>query len=356
MRVQYFFISKAGVALEPTLVLLRAVRAEAAVCRLHPGVALGDAVFKGLRAAAKRGLSVAAILWVRAAAVVLVVLLEAFGGVLLVARVGGVVALVVEVALVLVAAVVVVDIATLLVVGRRRGRGATAVTLDPDIALLDPLSGGVVALDPDLALDVLGVLGGSLAPDVDVDVGVLGLLLLLLLLLLLGLLLGRLDGLEAGQEANDLGQTGVGDGELLLPVLQLLLLAEQPVDAVTDANTAALLDVSADALRVRRDVLQGTAHIAHAAVDPLGLLGVGLEGVVDLADGQQAPHFVEVGAHAADDAHVDGVGGTDITQTLGLVQELAELVCAAEGSRRRAERKELSLRHGGEREDGAVGG
>ena len=355
MRVQYFFISKAGVALEPTLVLLRAVRAEAAVCRLHPGVALGDAVFKGLGAAAKRGLGVAAVLWVRAAAVVLVVLLEALGGVLLVARVGGVVALVVEVALVLVAAVVVVDIATLLVVGRRRGRGATAVTLDPDIALLDPLSGGVVALDPDLALDVLGVLGGSLAPDVDVDVGVLG-LLLLLLLLLLGLLLGRLDGLEAGQEANDLGQTGVGDGELLLPVLQLLLLAEQPVDAVTDANTAALLDVSADALRVRRDVLQGTAHIAHAAVDPLGLLGVGLEGVVDLADGQQAPHFVEVGAHAADDAHVDGVGGTDITQTLGLVQELAELVCAAEGSRRRAERKELSLRHGGEREDGAVGG
>ena len=355
MRVQYFFISKAGVALEPTLVLLRAVRAEAAVCRLHPGVALGDAVFKGLGAAAKRGLGVAAVLWVRAAAVVLVVLLEALGGVLLVARVGGVVALVVEVALVLVAAVVVVDIATLLVVGRRRGRGATAVTLDPDIALLDPLSGGVVALDPDLALDVLGVLGGSLAPDVDVDVGVLG-LLLLLLLLLLGLLLGRLDGLEAGQEANDLGQTGVGDGELLLPVLQLLLLAEQPVDAVTDANTAALLDVSADALRVRRDVLQGTAHIAHAAVDPLGLLGVGLEGVVDLADGQQAPHFVEVGAHAADDAHVDGVGGTDITQTLGLVQELAELVCAAEGSRRRAERKELSLCHGGEREDGAVGG
>jgi hypothetical protein len=340
LRVQHFIVSEARVALEPTVVLLRAIRAVAAVAALHPGLALGHAVLEGLGAPAKGSGGIAAVLGV---ALVLVVLLEALGGVLLVARVGGVVALEIEVALVLVAAVVVmaraalvdVDVAALLVV-----RGCRAVTLNPDVALLDT-TGAVVALDPDLALKVLGVLGRSLAPDVDVDVGVLG------LLLLLGLL-GLLHRLEARQEADDLQQSGVGNDELLLAVLQLLLLAEQPVDAVTDAHAAALLDVAANALRVRRDVLQGAAHIAHAAVHPLGLLRVGLEGIVDFADGQQALHFVEVGAHAADDAHVDGVGGTDIAQALGLVEELAELVCAAEGSRRRTERKDLALDHGGE--------
>src|SRR5690242_16933909 len=191
LRVQYLRVAEAVVALEPTCGVLRAVRAVAARRALHPAVALRDAVFKRLWAAAERrlgrGRGVAAV--VGAAALrVLVVLREALRRrVLLVARVRGVVALKVEVALVGVAAVVVVDVAALLVVG-----GAGAVALDPHVALLDA-AGAVVALDPDVALNVLRVLGGSsVAPDVDVDVRVLG-----RRLLLLGLLLGRLDRLEA---------------------------------------------------------------------------------------------------------------------------------------------------------------
>lgn len=170
-------------------------------------------------------------------------------------------------------------------------------------------------------------------------------LLLLLLLVLLGLV-GLLNGLQSGQVAEDLAETVVGNYEFLFPVLELFLLADEPVNTVPHANTAAVLNVASDALGVRGNVLEGAAHIAHAAVDPFGLFVVGLEDVVDFADREQTAHLFEIRADATDDAHVDGVGGADITNALGLCEELGELVGASESGGSRAEGDELSFGHG----------
>jgi hypothetical protein len=212
-----------------------------------------------------------------------------------------------------------VDVAMLFEVGWR-----LAIAVDPDIAVFFKMLGrSTIALDPNLPVDVRGVAGlrrRCLLVDIDVDVR-------LLLGGVLGLGLVRLlDRLQSSQVAERFAQTGMRNVELLLPVLQLLLLAQEPVDAVPHADTTTILDVASDAFGVRRDVLEGTAHVAHAPVDPFGLLGVGFEDVVDLADRQQASHFIEVGSNAANDAHVDGIGGTDVAHTFGFGQEFGELI------------------------------
>jgi hypothetical protein len=235
-----------------------------------------------------------------------------------------------------------VDVGVLLI-----ARRALAVALNIDFALDTP--GGSVALDEDLTLDLLMGVLGRIAMDVDVDVGFLvGVLVRVLLLLLLGPL-GLLDRLQSGQVAQDFGKTGVGNVELLLSVLELLLLAEQPVEAVTNTNAASGFDVSTDALRVRRDVLKGAAHVSHGAVHPARLLRVGLEGIVDFADREETTNFIEVGTDATNDAHVDSVGWTDIADSFGLVHELSNLVGTADCRRCSTEGEELSFNHGGGR-------
>jgi hypothetical protein len=237
-------------------------------------------------------------------------------------------------------ALVNVDVAMLFEVGWR-----LAIAVDPDIAVFFKMLGGsTIALDPDLPVDVRGVAGlrrRRLLVDIDVDVR-------LLLGGVLGLGLVRLlDGLQSSQVAERFAQTGMRDVELLLPVLQLLLLAQEPVDAVPHADTTPILDIASDAFGVRRDVLEGTAHVAHAPVDPFGLFRVGFEDVVDLADRQQASHFVKVGSNAANDAHVDGIGGTDVAHTFGFGQEFGELVGSSKSASSGTQGQDLSFNHDG---------
>lgn len=363
LRIQYFFVPEAGIALKPTLVVGRAnwlgctvlgvlsVRAVVvgvllpASAALHPRVALWETVLVGFWAAAERfreGTSIRmALLGVLGAVLVVVLmLLMVLVAVVVLGVVAGLTTRAVDVdvglnMLATAAALIDVDVGVLLVAW-----WALAVALNPDVALGDTAGG--IALDVDLTVDAVGVVLGCVTVDVDVDVRFLG--------LLLGRRLGPLgllDGFQAGQVAKDLAETGVGDVELLLPVLELLLLAQQPVETVTHADATAGLDVAANALRMGRDVLEGAAHVAHGPVDPFRLLRVGFERVVDLADGQQATHFVEISAHAADDAHVDGVGWAYIAHAFGLVHELAQLVGAADGRGRSADGDELSFSHGG---------
>lgn len=186
-------------------------------------------------------------------------------------------------------------------------RSATyGVVLDPRLALLGyPPRAMLASLDPDLPLVPVR---SFVVPHVDVDVHMLVdvhiaacvvavvLLVVFMLLVLLVLFVGllarvRLDG---GEVSDNLGQAGVGDGDLLLAVLELLLLAQQPVDAVAQADTATVVDVARYTLGVRGDVLQGAAHVAHGTVHPLGLFGVRFESIVDFLDGEQTAHFVEV--------------------------------------------------------------
>ena len=244
---------------------------------LHPGIALGETVFVGFRAAAEglgeaRVVSALGLDGVLGAVVVLLLV-----ALVVVRLVAAVTALLLEVGVVtgsraavvevLGSALVLVDVhvATLLVVS-----WGLTVALNPDIAVLLYVSRRrAITLNPDIPLDVrrVGGLGlrlglglGRFLMDVDIDVR-----------LLVGRfgLLGLLDWLQSSQVADDLAETGMRDGELLLPVLELLLLAEQPVDAVPHADAAAVLDIAGDAFRVRRDVLKGAAHVAHASVDPL---------------------------------------------------------------------------------------
>lgn len=334
---------------------------------LHPGVALGKTILEGFGATAEglregTGLVVVALDLDGVLRAVVILLFEALVVLSLVASITAMVfkvgvvtgsgsgTAVIEV-LVSALALVNIHIATLLVVDCR-----LTVALDPDVAvLLYVTSRRTVTLDPDFPVDVrrvgrlrlrlrrgLGLSLGRFLVDVDVDVG----------FLLGGLWLVRLlVRLQSSQVAEDGAEAGLRNVELLLPVLQLLLLAEQPVDAVPDANTAAVLDVTSDALRVGRDVLQSAAHVAHASVDPFGLFRVGLEDVVDLADGEQTSHFVQVGLDAADDAHVDGIGRTDVADAFGLVEELGKLVRPSEGTSGSADGENLSFNHGGRCED-----
>jgi hypothetical protein len=259
---------------------------------LHPGVALGKTVLERFRAAAE-GLSEGTALAVPALRLdgvlraVVVLLLEAL---VILSLVTSIAALVFKVSVVTgsgTAVVVVlrsalalidVHVATLLVVGCRM-----TVALNPDIAVFLYMTRRcTVTLDPDFSVDVrrvrrlrlgLGLRLGRFLVDVDVDMS-----------FLLGLGLMRLlVRLQSSQIAEHRAETGLRDVELLLSVLQLLLLAEQPVDAVPHADAAAVLDIAGDALRVRRGVLQSAAHVAQAAVDPHGLLRIGLEDVVDFA-------------------------------------------------------------------------
>ena len=68
---------------------------------------------------------------------------------------------------------------------------------------------------------------------------------------------------------------------------------------------------------------------------------------MDLADGQQASHFIEVGPDAANDAHVDGVGWANVADALGLGEELGELVGTPKGTGGSTEREDLSFNHDG---------
>jgi hypothetical protein len=224
--------------------------------------------------------------------------------------------------------------------------GSTGILLNVDVPVNVRRVGSVVGMSGSSSM------GGSrrwrrrsLLMNLNVNVR----LFLLLLLGMLGLV-GLLNGLESGQVAEDLAETVVGDCEFLFSVLELFLLAEQPVNTVPHADTAAVLNVASDAFSVGRNVLEGAAHIAHAAVDPFGLFVVGLEDVVDFADREQTAHLFEIRANATDDAHVDGVGWTDITHTLGLCKELGELVGASESGGSRAEGDELSFDHGEEQD------
>jgi hypothetical protein len=252
-------------------------------------------------------------------------------------------------------ALVNIVLAVLLVVSWR-----LTVALYPNITVLLDVSGtSAFTLDVDVPVNMRGVgrvmdrsrsrdrsgSGRGLLVDFNVDVG------FLLGVLMLGLV-GFLDGLQGGQVAKDLAETLVGDAEFLLPVLELFLFAEEPVDAVPHANTAAIFNVASDAFRVGGNVFEGAAHVAHAAVDPFGFFRVGLEDVVDFADREQTAHLFEIRADAADDAHVDGIGWADVAHTFGLCKELCELVGAAEGRGRSAEGDELSLDHDGQT-DGA---
>lgn len=251
-----------------------------------------------------------------------------------------------------------IDLTVFLVVGRR-----LVVALNPDITVFLNAPGSTsILLNVDVPVNVRRVgsvvgmsgsrnrsMGGSrrwrrsLLMNFNVDVR-----LLLLLLVFLGMLglVGLFNGLESGQVAEDLAKTVVGNCEFLFSVLELFLLAEQPVNTVPHANTAAVLNVASDAFSMGRNVLEGAAHIAHAAVDPFGLFVVGLEDVVDFADREQTAHLLEIRADATDDAHVDGVGWTDITNPLGLCEEFGELVGASESGGSRAEGDELSFDHG----------
>lgn len=240
---------------------------------LHPGVALWEAVLVRFRAASE-GLGEARVVValrldgvLRAVVVFLLVALVVVGLVAavttLLLEVGVVTGSRAAVVKVLGSTLVLVDVhvATLLVVS-----WGLTVALNPNIAVLFYVSRRrAITLDPDIPLDVrrvggLGLRLGRLLMDVDVNVRLLG--------GRLGLL-GLLDRLQSSQVADDLAETGMRDGELLLPVLELLLLAEQPVDAVPHADAAAVLDIASDAFRVRRDVLKSAAHVAHASVDPL---------------------------------------------------------------------------------------
>lgn len=274
------------------------------------------------------------------AALILVVLLEALLILGLVARTAGlltaldvdVALLVLRGALVMVVVLIDVDVAVLLKVGLR----AAMITLDVNIAvLLNAPGGSITVVNVDLPLDLLSVLGCVLV-DVDIDVG--------LFLGRLGLW-RRLDGLQTGQEAENLAETVVRDVQLLLSVLKLLLLAQQPVHAVPDANASTVLHIASDALGVRRDVLKRATDVSHGAIDPFGLLRIRLEGVVDFADGKKALDFVEIGSHAANNAHVDGIRRTNVANAFGLVQELAELVGTANRTRGGAEGEDLSFNH-----------
>lgn len=68
---------------------------------------------------------------------------------------------------------------------------------------------------------------------------------------------------------------------------------------------------------------------------------------MDLADGQKTSHFIEVGSDAANDAHVDGIGWADVADTLGLGEELGELVGTSKGAGGSTEREDLSFNHDG---------
>jgi hypothetical protein len=156
-------------------------------------------------------------------------------------------------------------------------RRALAIAFNPDVALLDT-PGSSVALNKHLALDPFGsMLGWCVALDVDVDVG--------LFLWRLGLL-GFFDRFQSGQVTEHLAETGVREVELLLSVLELLLLAKQPVDAVSDANAASGFNVTTDTLGVGCDVLERATDVSHGAIHPSWLLRVGLERIVDFADGE----------------------------------------------------------------------
>jgi hypothetical protein len=141
----------------------------------------------------------------------------------------------------------------------------------------------------------------------------------------------------------------MGDVELLLSVLELLLLAQQPVKSVTDANAASCFNITTDALGVWRDVLEGTTNVSHGAIHPSRLFGIGFEGIVDFADRQQASNFIKIRADATNDAHVDGIRWTNIANTFGFVHELAELVGAADCRGSGAHGEKLSFNHGGSR-------
>lgn len=325
---------------------------------LHPGVALRKTVLERFRAAAEglregTGLVVVALGLNRVLRAVVVLLLEAL---VILSLVTSIAALVFKVSVVTrsgTAVVVVlrsaltlinVHVATLLVVGCRM-----TVALNPDIAVfLYMTRRRTVTLDPDFPVDVrrvrrlrLRLRLGRFLVDVDVDMS-----------FLLGLGLMRLlVRLQSSQVAEHRAETGLRDVELLLSVLQLLLLAEQPVDAVPDTDTATVLDIASDALSVRRDVLESAAHIAHASIDPFGLLRVGFEDVVDLADGEKTSHFIKVGLDAANDAHIDCIGRTNVADAFGLVEEFGKLVSTSKGTSGSTESENLSFNHDGRCED-----
>lgn len=225
-----------------------------------------------------------------------------------------------------------IDVTMLFVMSRR-----LTIALNPDVAvLLDP-SRSSITLDPDLSVDPLRSVLRSFVFDVDVDVG-----------FLLGRRLGPLrllDRLEGSQVTEDFAQARMRNLQFLLPVFKLLFLAQEPVNAVPDTNTTAILDIAGDALRMWRDVLQRAAYVSHGAIDPFGLLRVGFEGVMDLADREKATDFVKVGAYAADDAHVDCIGRADVTKAFGFVHKFAELVGTAQSGRGGADGEEFSFRH-----------
>jgi hypothetical protein len=116
-------------------------------------------------------------------------------------------------------------------------------------------------------------------------------------------------------------------------------------------DTAAVFDIASDALSVRRDVLKSAAHVAHASVDPLGLLRVGFEDVVDFANGEKTSHFIKVGPDAANDAHVDCIGRTDVADALGFGEEFGKLVGTSKGTSGSTEGEDLSFNHDGRCED-----
>jgi hypothetical protein len=114
-----------------------------------------------------------------------------------------------------------------------------------------------------------------------------------------------------------------------------------------DTDTTTVFDVTSDAFSVRRNVLESAAHIAHASIDPFGLLRVGFEDVVDFADREEASHFVEVRSYAADDAYVNCIGRTDVADTFGFGEELGELVGTSNSASSGAEGEKLSFNHDG---------
>ncbi|KAF7575448.1 hypothetical protein Ptr902_05788 [Pyrenophora tritici-repentis] len=145
--------------------------------------------------------------------------------------------------------------------------------------------------------------------------------------LLLGrLVLGLLDRLQSGQVTQDLGKTVVGNVEFFLPVLQLLLLTHDPVDAVPDADATAVLDIARNAFSQWCHVLKGAAHVAHATVDPFGLFRIGLEDVVDFAHRKKTSNLLQVGSHAADDAHIDGIRRANVTDAFSFGEKFGEFV------------------------------
>jgi hypothetical protein len=198
LRIQYFFVPKACISLEPTLVMSRANGLGSAVlgilsvwaimggrlgpagAALHPRIALWEAILVGFGAAAKRLRKGALIRadFFRVLGAELVVLLEALVMVLealvmvLMARVVVLVALVVVSFVTWVAAALNVDVAldvlmrsTMLVdvnVGVLDvARWSLVVAFNPNVALLNT-SGAGIALDEDLTLDSLGGVLGCL--------------------------------------------------------------------------------------------------------------------------------------------------------------------------------------------------